>query len=72
VTHTFHRREIPTIDGSWLILTSTSLGIVLEDTATCPHHTHVLTPEAALSLSDGLRTASAHQTLALRAGGQPS
>lgn len=58
------RREVPTADHGWLIVTSDHDGIRLSlDVGTT---THMLTPAQALALADALTTAARHQTLIIR------
>ncbi len=64
MTHRTFRREIPTHDHGWLIVTSDHDGIRLSpDVGTT---THMLTPAQAASLADALTTAAHHQTLIIR------
>ncbi len=63
MTHRTFRREIPTHDHGWLIVTSDHDGIRLSpDVGTT---THMLTPAQAASLADALTTAARHQTLTI-------
>ncbi len=64
VTDQEFRREVPTQDHGWLIVTSDHEGIRLSpDVGTT---THMLTPAQAASLADALTTAAHHQTLIIR------
>lgn len=64
MTHRTFRREIPTADHGWLIVTSDHDGIRLSpDVGTS---THMLTPAQAASLADAFTTAAHHQTLIIR------
>lgn len=58
------RRDVPTADHGWVLVTSTHEGIRLSpDVGTT---THILTPAQAASLADALTTAAHHQTLVIR------
>jgi len=57
------RREVPTQDGGWVIVTSDPDGIrISPDVGTTGHQ---LTPAQALALADALTTAARHQTLTI-------
>ncbi len=64
VTDQEFRREVPTQDHGWLIVTSDHEGIRLSpDVGTTSHQ---LTATQALALADALTTAAHHQTLIIR------
>ncbi|MDN6429214.1 MAG: hypothetical protein L0J79_05230 [Propionibacterium sp.] len=60
---TLFRREIPTQDDGYLIVTSTPDGILLSPDVGTTSHT--LTPAQAFALADALTTAARHQTLTI-------
>lgn len=58
------RREVPTQDGGWVIVTSDPDGIRIAPDAHSSPVKHV-TPAQALALADALTTANRHQSLTI-------